>query len=298
MHLLTTEQHAAIQYIWRRQVEPGYLNPSSGICLNILATFARYGDAQLATGVFSLLSERKEVFTKQHYEMLVDTYIQAGDMRTALSVLCIMQSSGTPPDDYSTRELFRWVRAGTERAREMFDHLRSLKDEGHTVPLAAFNALLEASIYRTDLDQAIDLYKALHTVCENGPTTETFNILFRGCPRRKDLAMFLAAEMVERNVEPDALTYDRLLLICLMEQDNYDDAFRYYEEMRSRGWTPRAGTFIAMARRCARAQDPRAWELVDVMRECGVDAHSVRFVREWLDANWGKVSEADPDLTR
>ncbi|GME42815.1 Protein-tyrosine phosphatase receptor/non-receptor type [Neofusicoccum parvum] len=294
----STYNHAAIQYIWRRQVEPGYLNPSSGICLNILATFARYGDAQLATGVFSLLSERKEVFTKQHYEMLVDTYIQAGDMRTALSVLCIMQSSGTPPDDYSTRELFRWVRAGTERAREMFDHLRSLKDEGHTVPLAAFNALLEASIYRTDLDQAIDLYKALHTVCENGPTTETFNILFRGCPRRKDLAMFLAAEMVERNVEPDALTYDRLLLICLMEQDNYDDAFRYYEEMRSRGWTPRAGTFIAMARRCARAQDPRAWELVDVMRECGVDAHSVRFVREWLDANWGKVSEADPDLTR
>ncbi|OJD34402.1 pentatricopeptide repeat protein [Diplodia corticola] len=293
-----TYNFAAIDYIWRRQVGPGYLNPPSGTCFNILGVAARVGDGDLATDVFRVLSQRKEVFTQQHYEMLVDTYIQVDDMRTALSVLCIMQASGTPPDDYSTRKLVRWTCAHAERPLQLFEQLLKLKDEGYKAPLAAVNALIEAAVSRDDLDTAIDIYKALHTVCEDGPSTATFNILFRGCPKRKDLAMFLAAEMVERKVEPDALTYDRLLLICLMEQDKYDDAFRYYEEMRSRGWVPRAGTFLAMARRCARAQDARAWEVVEEMKECGVDPQNVRFVREWLDANWGKASEQDTELTR
>ncbi|KAL1621194.1 Telomerase protein component 1 [Diplodia seriata] len=293
-----THNLAAIDYIWKRQVGPGYLNPSSGVCFNVLGVAARAGDADLATDVFRLLSERKEAFTQQHYELLVDTYIQAGDLRTALSVLCIMQGSGTPPDEYSTRKLVQWTRAHAERAVQLFEQLRKLKDEGFKAPLAAVNALIEAAIGRDDLDTAIDIYKALHTVCEDNPSTATFNILFRGCSTRKDLAMFLAAEMVERKVEPDALTYDRLLLICLMEQDNYDDAFRYYEEMRSRGWTPRGGTFLAMARRCARAQDARAWEVVEEMKECRVDPANVRFVRDWLDANWGRASEQDAELTR
>ncbi|KAF4533858.1 Protein-tyrosine phosphatase receptor/non-receptor type [Lasiodiplodia theobromae] len=209
---------AAIEYVWKRQVGPGHINPSSSICFNILAAVSRVGDADLATDVFRVLSERKEVFTQQHYEMLVDTYIQAGDMKTALSVLCIMQTSGAPPNDYSTRKLFQWTRAEADRPVELFDQLRKLKDDGHTIPLAAINVLIEAAIFRDDFDTAVDIYKALHTLCEDGPSTSTFNTLLRGCRHRKDLAMFLAAEMVERKVEPDALTYDRLLLASLLRQ--------------------------------------------------------------------------------
>lgn len=295
---LTISQLAAIEYVWKRQVGPGHLKPSSGICFNILAAVSRVGDTDLATDVFRVLSERKEVFTQQHYEMLVDTYIQAGDMQTALSVLCIMQTSGAPPDDYSTRKLFQWTRAEPGRPVELFGQLRKLKDDGHTIPLAAINVLIEAAIFRDNFDAAVDIYKALHTLCEDGPSTSTFNTLLRGCRHRKDLAMFLAAEMVERKVDPDALTYDRLLLVCLTEQDNYDDAFRYYEEMRNRGWIPRAGTFIAMGRRCARAQDARAWEVLKEMNECKVDTNSIKVMSDWLSRNWGRASEKDAELTR
>ncbi|KAF2136097.1 uncharacterized protein K452DRAFT_148359 [Aplosporella prunicola CBS 121167] len=290
--------HEATEYVWNRQVRSGYLNPASGICFNVLTTAARHGDAALATDVFRLLSDRKEIFTQQHYEVLIDTYLFVGDIRTALSILCIMHETSTPPDEYSTRRIYKWARVHTGRSQEAFDILKSLKESGQAVPVVAGHALIEATVYRGDLDLAIEQYKALHIICDGGPTTTTFNILLRGCQKRKDLAMFLAAEMVARKIEPDSLTYDRLLLVCLMDEQDYEDAFRYYEEMRNRGWNPRPATFVAMARRCAREQDQRAWEVLEMMKECGVDADGVRQLKSWLDNNWGKVSMNDPRITR
>ncbi|KAI7554225.1 hypothetical protein KC317_g13302, partial [Hortaea werneckii] len=50
--------HASTSLVWSTQVGPGYINPSSGICLNVLTTASKAGDAVLATDVFSHLSKR------------------------------------------------------------------------------------------------------------------------------------------------------------------------------------------------------------------------------------------------
>ena len=92
--------------------------------------------------------------------------------------------------------------------------------------------------------------------------------------------------MVERGIRPDHLTYDRLLLICLVEED-YEDAFLHYREMRKRGYSPRSGTFGAMAKRCAAANDERAWLVLDMMRGCGIEESSVRVVETWLKKYYG-----------
>ena len=87
-------------------------------------------------------------------------------------------------------------------------------------------------------------------------------------------------------ISPDSLTYDRLLLVCLQE-DNYEDAFKYLEEMERRGWTPRPGTWKALVARCATASDQRAWELADKMDEKGLDTVKLR---DSLSETWGKSS--------
>lgn len=73
--------------------------------------------------------------------------------------------------------------------------------------------------------------------------------------------MFLASEMVSLKVVPDALTYDRLILVCIKCDEDLDDAWQYLAEMRGHGYMMRAGTAIYLARRACELRDRRLWEL-------------------------------------
>ncbi|KAJ9636825.1 hypothetical protein H2199_007819 [Coniosporium tulheliwenetii] len=258
--------------------------PPTGICLNVLTTASRAGDAQLATDVFRVLGNRGTVFDHTHYEALIETYIAASDLKTALSVLSIMAAANVVPDEGSTRPIFRYLRELPGGASEAFEILKALRESERIVPTAALNVVLEACIHHGELAEAIEAYKTLHLLCAQGPDTGTFNILLKGCNAagRKDLAMFLAAEMNALSVKPDTLTYDRLLLACLKEED-YEDAMRYYDEMRAQGWVPRQGTFNAVVKRCAEAGDMRAWEVLGDMRDLGMAGERIQ---SWLEANW------------
>ena len=277
-------KYEATLYAWKKRVETAYLNPPSGVCLNILLTAARYGDAHLATDVFRILGNRKTKFKLHHYETLLEAYVGSGNITTALTILCIMKAFGLEPEDGSTRSLFQHMRQDSKRPEEAFQILRELHEAGRVIPTSAVNCVVEASVHLQNLSQAIEHYKQLHTLCPDGPNTATFNILFRGCrtARRKDLAMFFASEMLALNVNPDALTYDRLLLVCL-DQDDYDDAFKYFNEMLQRGWIPRQGTLVAMVKKCAQTGDERAFEIYRELQAGGLETGRTR---RWLRDYW------------
>lgn len=232
----------------------------------------------------------------------------AGDVQTALAVLCVMQSNGPKPDDASTRSIVAYLRADPTRPQEAFDMLRTLaEEECREVPSAAVNAVIEASAESGQFAQAIEQYKQLHSVCSSGPSVHTFNVIFKSCRRekRKDVAMFLAAEMVESKVRPDALTYDRLILVCLEdyvagtnvarthdtdptgkdgrhyasdEEKGLADAWQYYGEMNSQGFECRAGTYRALAMELARRRrdDSRVTMVLEDMARAGHDTLPVR----------------------
>ena len=91
--------------------------------------------------------------------------------------------------------------------------------------------------------------------------------------------------MLALDVPPNALTYDRLILVCLdaTGEDDYEDAFKYFKEMKALGWWPRNGTLVAMVRRCCEQGDDRAWELVGEMEGMGID---IVAVERWMEKNW------------
>ncbi len=288
------QKYEATLYTWKKRVETAYLNPPSGVCLNVLTTAARHGDADLATDVFRILGDRKTRFDLNQYETLLDAYVADGNIKTALTILCIMKASGGSPDEGSTRSIFHHLRQDPGLPKKAFDSLLELREARRAVPTCAVNCIIEASVHLGDLPQAIEHYKGLRTVCPDGPDTVTFNTLFRGCnnAHRKDLAMFLASEMRSLKVKPNALTYDRLLLVCL-GQDDYEDAFRYLDEMKSRGWTPRQGTLVAMAKKCAENGDDRAF---DVYREIEAEGFETGNIRKWLRDNWAGLGDVTARL--
>ena len=303
-HLLDSASSAlhyrATLFAFRARVEPRYLNPSAGMCINILNTAARHGDTYLATSVLRILGRRSgKPIQLHHYEALLDTYIAANDLGTALTLLTIMTAAGHPPTELSTRPIFIYLKRSPELPAKAISILEDLREQDRQIPIQAINVIMQASIHHRNLDSALNTYNRLHTIAPTAqPDTSTFNILFRGCAQaaRKDLAMFLASEMVALKIAPDALTYDRLILVCLSSETDIDDAWRYSEEMKSFGFEPRDGTYTALMRRACEQGDERAWKLVDESRERGMPEQTIR---QLVGESWkGGVEEAERLLDR
>jgi pentatricopeptide repeat protein len=271
---------AGTRYVWQKRVETSYINPSDGICINVLNTAARHKDSSLATDVIRVLAARSTRLEYHHYEALLEAYVGSDDLKTAFRVLCIMKRARLEPDEGSTRSLYVYLCGHPSRPNQAYEIVKSLHEDGQVVPTAAFNVILEASSTLGALDTAVAHYKTLHLLCADGPTTGTFNALLQGCHKvsestqrsNKDLAMFLASEMAALGIRPDSLTYDRFILVCLQEPD-YEDAFRYLAEMKSMGagkWRPRQGTYNALVRRAAASGDDRVDGLLQEMEAHGL----------------------------
>ncbi|KAH0565350.1 hypothetical protein GP486_001251 [Trichoglossum hirsutum] len=273
------------RYAWKKRVETNFINPSDGICINVLNTAARHGDFVLATDVFRVLGNRLVRFEIHHYEALLEAYARGGDIRSALTVLCVMADAGIEPSDASTRAIYRSLCKQPDGHKRAFEILHLLRRDGRSTPIAAINCVLEAPASLGDITQALEYYKQLRDLRPDGPNIATFNVLLRGCgmSRRKDSAMFLVSEMQALGIRPVALTYDRLILVCVQE-DNYEDAFKYLEEMEAQGWMPRIGTYKALAVKCAKSGDRRARELTAKLERKGIK--TVEICRE-LDKFWG-----------
>lgn len=181
-----------------------------------------------------------------------------------------MAKAKIEPQSSSTRPIYKFLSASPSRPKEAWDVIKDLFENGHPIHVAALNVIIEGAIANGNFEEAMGYYRKLHNFCAAGPSTETFNILFQGAEKHDDTkqtAMFLVSEMTAAGIKADYLTYDRLIIICLKE-DDYEDAFRYLEEMIAvgkdrfengqRGWWMRRGTAGLMVQRCAEAGDERA----------------------------------------
>ena len=294
-HLLDTASralhHRATLFAYKARVESSYLNPPAGICINILSTAARHGDTYLATSVLRTLGRRSgNPVQLHHYEALLETYMTAKDLRTPFTLLTVMVAAGHPPTEASTRPIFTHLKQSPSLVATAVSILEELHEQDRQIPIQAVNVIMETYILHRDLASALSIYKQLHRFGNSlSPDTATFNLLFRGCTQaaRKDLAMFLASEMVVLKVPPDRLTYDRLTLVCLNSENSIDDAWRYYEEMRGLGWWPRNGTAVALARRACARGDQQIWRLVGEEQDRGLPRRKVEKLIEdyWKDGS-------------
>jgi hypothetical protein len=290
---------------WKNQVNLGYINPSSGTCLNVLTTASRAGDAYLATGVFTHLSKRSESFKPLHYQLLIDAYLTASppDLSRALNILTLMPVEKLQPTTWQTRSLYTNLQNSPELIHESLAHLRTLHEDNRTVPIAALNVLIEACVHQQNLPEAMKIYKQIHTFAPlngNPQTTfaniETFNLLLRGCrtanPPDEAQASFLVAELLALRVLPTALTYDRLILVFVTAGKYHMDAasastgpdsekslargkilldwaFRHFKDMQDMEWMPRFGTVEKLATLLAKLGDTRCWDVLQVAEEVG-----------------------------
>jgi hypothetical protein len=257
---------------------------------------ARRGDTKLAHDIISFLEERPgNTFDHSHYELLIATYINSSNLENALAILSVMQSVNILPNGSTTRPIYQYLTKAESLPREAFDILRELHNTGQPISVAAVNCLIDAAIHFKDITLALDFYKSIHELCvSTKPNIETINALLRGCRvcgDRKDIALLLAAEMVALKIQPNALTYDRMLLICIRQKDDYEDGMKYFQEMQAHNMRPRYGTLLAVARRLTIEADARVDIVLEEMEKT-VNPSIVMRLRKWVNTYWGNKSIA------
>jgi len=278
-----TRHHAATAYVWKAQVIPGYINPASGICSNVLATACANGDTDLATDAFRVLGQRSTLFTADHYENLLTTYLTASppDLRAALSVMTIMAGAYVAPTARTAMPLKDYLTRYPSEIESALEILTALRKQRRIIPVVAVNAILEADIIGGDFGAALLVYKRMH-MYEEDPTkdvphkvlanVETFNALLKGArdttPVATQTALFLASESVALGIRPNSVTYDRLILVCI-KGERLDLAWQYLEEMDGLGWTLRPGTASLLGSTLAKQGDERAWDVLQRVQMLG-----------------------------
>lgn len=315
--------HNATSLVWMSQVNQGYLNPSSGTCLNVLATAAQAGDAPMATEVFTHLSKRGTAFKPVHYELLISAYLSADppDLGRAISILTIMPLEKLEPTIAQTRAIFVYLKDKPSLVKHALSTLRELHGQGRKISITILNLLIECYIEQKDLSGAMKVYKLIHTFAPLGAgaqksfaNIETFNLLLKGCrvadPPDERQASFLVSELLALRVIPTAMTYDRLIL-CFIEAAKHalhraqettdqtehargvelvDWSFRHFADMQPLGWMPRFGTLELLALQLARVGDDRCWDVLQAAEDQRENVEGFkekgRFARKNVEDAW------------
>ena len=318
--------YAGTALAWTTQVNQKHINPSSGICTNVLATAARAPDAVMATEVFTHLSKRGTTFEPIQYELLMSTYLASDppDVKRAITILTIMALEKLEPSPEDTRPLYLCLRERPTMVPEAFSALRELHNQGRKIPIAALNVIIECYVEQSNVAEGLKVYKQMHTLApvstgsqRTFANIETFNLLLKGCrmtePVAAEQAAFLVSELLALRIKPTSLTYDRLILVLTQAgRDEFhkaaasegseartalkanaaqltDWAYRHFADMQALKWIPRFGTVELLSIVLARQGDQRCWDVLQAGEDFADDIDSWGKKGHWARKNVDKA---------
>lgn len=261
----------ATRYVWFHTVQLGYLKPVHEACNKVLTVAARTGDTDLAVSVIRYMADSDMALSAQDYRELVETHATAGSLTTAFEVLCSMGKTDIPLDSSTTQPILTYMIREKIRAKDAWNILKRLKQAPgkHDAAIPQECARVVLALCEHDaqnnpfaVDEGIELYKDLYTICPEGADVTIYNTLISMCrrARNRDAAMFAVKEMALLGVIPNSETFEALILMCL-DADNFQSAYLYLQDMLERGLSPDEATQAQIRDKCYGASDQYAVQL-------------------------------------
>lgn len=245
-------EYPTTKSIWTRRVQSthgsgslGWINPPDGVCVHVLNTAAVHGDVTLALEALRNIERHTGAFDLIHLEAVLQALLRAGDLEQAVDLFCAVPELDP---DYNVLEFFRpaaaYLMAHPERIAVAYDRFQWSHDTRNLrIPPSGMGILIEAclSLLKSQLPNVDEIPSALAASLEiygqiavldssyqrgnvddavyirGKPSIDVINALLKGCraPFTKDTMMYLLQEMIDHQIMPNALTYDRLILACL-----------------------------------------------------------------------------------
>ncbi|OHX00901.1 hypothetical protein CSPAE12_00480 [Colletotrichum incanum] len=271
------------RYIWGRLLETDREHLSDGTLLNIINTAARQYDYELATGAARLVTQRGSKLFAHHYEALIECYGGAGDIVSALRVLCIMFKAISVAPYASTRSIYWWIKKHPESIDSALETLTELVSN-YKVPIAALNVLIEAAVDTHGYAKALEIYQNAHKYTEATPNHVTIRYVLQACDDMESLKA-LVAENPELALKGDRNAFGKAIYEYTVSGD-LDLAYKCVEQYgeapevadgeppgKTDPWIPKK-TLLTLIRKSLDAQDERVWWLVEQAERRNIDVQS------------------------
>lgn len=303
------QHHDGTTYVWNRTVSQGIVNPSDGVCLNILNMSSVYGDTQLATEVIQYLAQRGTRLARPHYEALADAYCMQGNVERAIEVYCIMYGAGAEVSQLSAGTLSQSLARDPSLIGQAVEAMTELKTR-YKLPVGIYNTVLNEMIKSSALPandaylQGLDLYQRIKDFVPTGPNIDTFRILLRRCTS-PDIAQFFVGEMVMFRLRQDLLTKELLFKVHVESPRGPLHRAKYYfyhisahlhssYRPGSRRWQNIMDLSVQLVKRLIAAGDPGAWRILEICQRNGLEEEKIAALREEVEAGKVPVAVEDP----
>ncbi|KAK4688370.1 TRIAP1/MDM35 family protein, partial [Tremellales sp. Uapishka_1] len=280
-----------VEEAWAKVIDQKEYTPDEGMILAVLGVAGRWGRPDLASKALeylTLLSVRPQ---EHHLAPLLEAFCRAGQVPDAIQVLSYIRSSGITPSMVTVQPIVVILSQDVQVLDQAFYALEDMHKAGTPLDITALNALIEASANLSDLQRA----RATQTAASDLgliPDVDTFNLVLSACiaARHRPLGDTILSEMASNSINPNATTYERMILLCAT-QPTYEDAFYYLEKMKAEGFKPTYAAYEALIRKCAAVQDTR-WNLVGEEME-SVGHRMDRSLRDFVNKGGRDLYEGD-----
>ena len=266
---ITFSQADGTEAAWQKVVVDHETMPDEGLCIAVLNCAARHGLPDLAGQALEQLEHMGAKRKEYHFAPLVEAFVKAGQLKTALQTLAFMRSRGVPPTLETASTVLADISTSIERTDEAFNMLYDLHADLSVVDPCAMNVVIQGAVAHGDLARAVGIYSAAGDWGLK-PDLSTFSIVLRGCLalEKPDHVQRILEHMESHNIAPDAEIHETLIRIEL-QSNYYEDSFWRLERMKDAGLKPSIEVYEALAQKCVDSNDTRCAIVLQEMKEQG-----------------------------
>ncbi|KAL4933546.1 pentatricopeptide repeat protein [Aspergillus undulatus] len=226
--------HKLTRFIWNRIVERDITPPTPELCSQVLKVAASKGNTKLALSVTQMVKHHNEAQLKpEDFASLVGAFSESGDLRGALELLCVLHEEDHSFNASTSKIIIAQYRAKKTPFREVRNILGELKSSGKKIPLLCARLVIKLCEEATTddpfaVDDGIEFYKELYSLCGQKPDASIFNALINMSRKGKqpEAAAFFVQEMQKLNIAPDSRTMQ--LMITMFVELNQPEVVQLY----------------------------------------------------------------------
>jgi pentatricopeptide repeat protein len=252
-------QLEGVRVAWARVVPHKTFTPDEGLVLSVLAVAARWADPSLSLRALEALAAIGVTAQEHHLTLLLQAYVNAGQLPDAIRVLSAIRAAGFHPTTATAQPIVTALTTA-DLIDQAFYSVEDMHKAGSSVDITALNAIVEAAVRTGDLPRARATQLAAADV-GLVPDEITYNLILEACVTANNrlLGERIISEMRSASLSPNATSYEHMIRLCLQSPE-YEAAFFYFEKLKAEA-QPRREIYVALFNACQK-RDDRRWKLV------------------------------------
>lgn len=250
---------------WGRVVDEGGIILDEGLCTMIIEAAGAAGVVRVTEAALGMLKTINVPAQEYHIAPLMNALCKNNELPAAIDLFERMDELDIQPNRFTAKPL-RTLLLVPENLELAIKHLRNNAETKGQNLASAFNTVLAVTL-RDRSNQTIALGLEMDDM-KVVPTIDTFNILIHGASIRRNVTAVHTyyEDIINRGLEPNKETYERIIVLLITEPV-YDDAFLYLHKMESARLQPSADLLMALAKKCSLRYDARWKQVVKQMEK-------------------------------